>query len=141
MNLRTSDLEEQDLRAALETSARRWAAGTAVRVQVDVSRVQCKIPEALEQHLLRIAQEAVTNALKHAKAQTIWVELEARASMLRLRVRDDGQGFDPSASFSIVGGHFGILGMRERAARLGGKLHLASGPGSGTHIEVSVPFA
>jgi ligand-binding sensor domain-containing protein/two-component sensor histidine kinase len=141
MDLRTSDLEQRDLLAALEASARRWVAGTSVNVEVDVSRVNRKIPEHLEQNLLRIAQEAVTNALKHARARTIWVEVEDQERALRLRVRDDGQGFDPPVTFSSVGGHFGILGMRERAARLGGKFNLASRPGSGTQVEVSVPFA
>jgi ligand-binding sensor domain-containing protein/two-component sensor histidine kinase len=141
MDLRMSDLEQQDLLAALEASAHRWVAGTSVNVQVDVSRVNRKIPEHLEQNLLRIAQEAVTNSLKHARAATIWVEMEAQGRALQLRVRDDGQGFDPPGTFSFLGGHFGILGMRERAARLGGKFVLASRPGSGTQVEVSVPLA
>jgi ligand-binding sensor domain-containing protein/two-component sensor histidine kinase len=141
MDLRTSDLEQQDLLGALEASTHRWVAGSAVNVRVDVSRVTRKIPEDLEQNLLRIAQEAVANALKHAHASTIWVEVEAEDRALRLRVKDDGRGFEPPAAFSIVGGHFGILGMRERAERLGGKFHLASCPGSGTQVEVRVPFA
>jgi signal transduction histidine kinase len=146
MDLRTSELEEQDLRAALAESAHRWAAGSAVKVQVDVSGMPPHLPEDLEQNLLRIAQEAVANALKHAHAQTIWVELEwleleREGPALRLRIRDDGRGFEPSGAFSIRDGHFGILGMRERAERLGGIFDFASHPGSGTQVEVRVPIA
>jgi signal transduction histidine kinase/ligand-binding sensor domain-containing protein len=141
MDLRTSELEQQDLPAALETSARHWVAGSSVDVRVDVSGVSQKIPEDLEQNLLRIAQEAVANALKHARARIIWVELEAEDCALRLRVKDDGRGFEPSGAFSITAGHFGILGMQERAKRVGGKFDLTSSPGSGTQVEVRVPFA
>jgi signal transduction histidine kinase/ligand-binding sensor domain-containing protein len=141
MDLRTSELEQQDLTVALDAAAHRWVAGNSVNVHVDVSGVNQKIPEELEQNLLRIAQEAVANALKHAHARTIWIELEAEHRALWLRIKDDGQGFEPSGAFSIVGGHFGILGMQERAERLGGKFALASHPGSGTQVEVRVPFA
>jgi signal transduction histidine kinase len=69
------------------------------------------------------------------------VDLAAEDRALHLRIKDDGRGFEPSGGFSIVGGHFGILGMRERAERLGGRFDLASRPGSGTQVEVRVPFA
>jgi ligand-binding sensor domain-containing protein len=141
MDLRTSELERQDLPAALETSAHHWVAGSSVDVRVDVSGVSRKIPENLEQNLLRIAQEAVANALKHANARTIWVKLEAEDCALRLRIKDDGRGFKPSGAFSILGGHFGILGMQERAQRVGGNFDLTSSPGFGTQVEVMVPFA
>jgi signal transduction histidine kinase len=56
-------------------------------------------------------------------------------------VSDDGEGFEQSEAFSEIGGHFGLLGMRERAERLGGELHLASQPGQGTKVEVTVPLS
>ena len=88
---------------------------------------------------MRIAQEAVANALKHAKARNISVELEGMNHALRLRVKDDGEGFEPSP-LSTLAGHYGILGMRERAERLGGTFDLESGPGAGTLVEVTVPL-
>jgi len=100
-----------------------------------------KLSEDVEQHLLRIAQEAVTNALKHAGARMIRVELAVEDRKLRLRVKDDGRGFEPSRAFSVIGGHFGILGMRERAERLGGELDLSSQLGLGTQVEVTVPLS
>jgi signal transduction histidine kinase len=94
----------------------------------------------MEQHLLRIAQEAVTNALKHASARRIGVKLHREARKLYLRVVDDGRGFDQKDAFSTRGGHFGLIGMRERAERMGGELRLASHPGEGTELEVTVPL-
>jgi signal transduction histidine kinase/ligand-binding sensor domain-containing protein len=141
MDLRTTELENQDLPAALEASARRWAAGSSVDVQLQITGVQQKLPAELELNLLRIAQEAVANAMKHARASMIRVELAMEGRSLRLGVKDDGQGFEPAGTFSLIGGHFGIVGMRERAQRLGGRFSLSSSPGSGTEVEVSVPLA
>jgi signal transduction histidine kinase len=98
------------------------------------------LPEEFEQHLLRIAQEAVTNVLKHAGARNIWIKLHTEARKLYLRIVDNGHGFEQQDAFSSVGGHFGLIGMRERAERLGGELHLASHPGEGTEVEVTVPL-
>jgi two-component sensor histidine kinase len=141
MDLRTTELQGQDLPVALEAAARRWVAGSRVDVRVNVLSVQCKLSADREQNLLRIAQEAVANAVKHATANVIWLELTLEKDLLKLRVKDDGKGFEPLNTFSVSGGHFGIVGMRERAERLGGKFNLASQPGSGTQVEVSVPIA
>ena len=116
MDLRASALEGQDLPAALTQAARQWTAGSPVKVHVDVEGPSRKLPEEMEQHLLRIAQEAV-------------------------RVADDGEGFEQTDAFSEIGGHFGLLGMRERAERLGGELQLHSEPGEGTEVEVTVPLS
>ena len=90
--------------------------------------------------MLRIAQEAVTNVLKHAGASKIWVKLHMEARRLFLRIVDNGRGFEQQDAFSSQGGHFGLIGMRERAERLGGELRLASQPGGGTEVEVKVPL-
>jgi signal transduction histidine kinase len=140
MDLRTSTQDKPRLQEALQASAHRWVAGSSVDLQMDLPGDLRELPHEVEQNLLRIAQEAVANVLKHAKARVIWVKLEIRDRVLRLHVRDDGQGFEPSGALSIADGHFGILGMRERAQRLGGKFALESHPGSGTQIEVSVPL-
>jgi signal transduction histidine kinase len=140
MDLRASMLEGQDLPTALQSGARLWTAGSAVEVEVDISGQPAGLPQDFEQHLLRIAQEAVANALKHAGANKIWVKLHLEARKLYLRIKDDGRGFDQEGAFASLGGHFGLLGMRERAERLGGQLRLASHPGEGTEVEVSVPL-
>jgi len=140
MDLRASALEGQDLAAALESGARMWTAGSGVEVKVDVSGTEKPLPQEMEQHLLRIAQEAVTNVLKHAGASQIWVKLHMEARKLFLRIVDNGHGFDQQDVFASRGGHFGLIGMRERAERLGGELRLASHPGEGTEVEVKVPL-
>jgi signal transduction histidine kinase len=140
MDLRASVLEGQDLAAALESSTRLWTAGSGVDVDVDVSGPRTTLTEEAEQQLLRIAQEAVTNALKHAGASRIRVKLDLETRRLFLRIVDNGRGFEQQDAFSSQGGHFGLIGMRERAERLGGELRLASQPGGGTEVEVKVPL-
>ena len=141
MDLRASALEGQDLPAALSEAARQWTAGTPVEVHVDVAGEGRKVPEEMEQNLLRIAQEAVANTVKHAHANEVRIRLEMVNGRLKLSVADDGRGFEQTNAFSEAGGHFGLLGMRERAKRLGGELQLRSEPGQGTRVEVTVPLA
>jgi two-component system NarL family sensor kinase len=141
MDLRASALEGQDLAAAIEAGTRMWTAGSGVHVDVMVeAAAPCELPQEMEQHLLRIAQEAVTNVLKHAEASKIWVKLNMEARKLNLRIVDNGRGFEQEDVFQSRGGHFGLMGMRERAERLGGELHLSSHPGEGTKVEVVVPL-
>lgn len=140
MDLRAGALEGQDLAAALQSGTRMWTAGSGVELDVAVTGAPAEIPQDMEQHLLRIAQEAVTNVLKHAGASRIAIKLHTEARKLYLRIVDNGRGFDQQGVFSSLGGHFGLIGMRERAERLGGELHLASQPGGGTEVEVTVPL-
>jgi len=140
MDLRASVLEGQDLAAALESGTRMWTSGSGVDVAVDVSGGEAHLSQEMEQHLLRIAQEAVTNVLKHAGASKIGVALHTEARKLSLRIVDDGRGFEQQDAFSASDGHFGLIGMRERAERMGGELRLASHPGEGTEVQVEVPL-
>ena len=141
MDLRSAALNNQDLSAALQSGARNWTEGSAVDVEVDVRGDLRTLPEDVEQHLLRIAQEAVTNALKHARPRKITVKLLREGHNLTLRVSDNGCGFEPEDAFVGMGGHFGLIGIRERAERIGGELRLESQPGHGTQVEVSVPLS
>jgi signal transduction histidine kinase/ligand-binding sensor domain-containing protein len=141
MDLRASALEGHDLPAALSEAAQQWTAGSPVRVHVDVDGEPRGLPGDLEQQLLRIAQEAVTNSVKHAHAQEVHIRLVCEDRKVTLLVADDGQGFEGTDSLWESGGHFGLLGMRERAERLGGQLQLHSTPGHGTDIEVKVPLS
>ncbi len=140
MDLRSSVLENQDLAAALEAGTRLWTAGAPVDVTVDVTGAPVKLKEDVEQHLLRIAQEAVTNVVKHARATKIAIKLHRDTRKLRLRIVDNGRGFEHGDAFSSRDGHFGLIGMRERAERMGGELRLDSHPGEGTQVEVMVPL-
>jgi signal transduction histidine kinase/ligand-binding sensor domain-containing protein len=140
LDLRASVLEGRDLAAALNSGAQMWVSGSGVEVEVDISGERRSLPEEMEQHLLRIAQEAVTNVLKHSGASKICVKLHTEARKIYLRIADNGKGFEQQEAFSAAGGHFGLIGMRERAERLGGELRLASHPGEGTELEVTVPL-
>src|SRR5215831_10297580 len=140
MDLRASALDGQDLAQAIESGNKQLTAGSGVDVTVEVTGPVKELPQDMEQHLLRIAQEAVTNVLKHAQASRIWVKLHLEAKRLFLRITDDGRGFDQANAFTSRGGHFGLLGMRERAERLGGQLKLESHPGEGTEVEITVPL-
>jgi len=141
MDLRASALEGHNLPSALSEAANQWTAGSAIQIRVDVEGENRPLPEETEQHLLRIAQEAVTNAVKHAQASHVRIHLEMAGRSLSLRVADDGRGFEQDEAFSEVGGHFGLLGMRERAERLGGELKLHSELGQGTEVAVTVPLS
>jgi signal transduction histidine kinase/ligand-binding sensor domain-containing protein len=139
MDLRAPAVDEHDLPSALPAAARRWAAGSPASLDVQVSGTGARLPQEAGQNLMRIAQEAVTNAIKHAGAQHISVSLIVEDRTLKLSVCDDGCGFEPDGVFSALDGHFGLLGMRERAQRLGGELRLESSPGRGTRVEVRAP--
>jgi signal transduction histidine kinase len=89
-----------------------------------------------EQELYRIAQEALNNVLKHARARHVRVRLDLTSDRAVVEVADDGVGFEPSQH---AADGYGLPGMRERAERLGGTLHLESAPGAGTRVRVEAP--
>lgn len=98
------------------------------------------LDSATEHHLLRIVQEAVTNAVKHAEAKRLEVVLEYAADGVRLTVRDDGRGFRPDEVASGHGGNFGLPSFRTRAHTVGGSVEIDSRPGAGTTVRVWAPY-
>lgn len=140
MDLRSAALSDRDLAAALQSNARNWTTDAEVDVQVQVDGAFENLPEEVEHNLLRIAQEAVNNASKHAQASRIEVKLERAGNMVNLTVIDNGRGFRTEGTFETTGGHFGLIGIRERAERIGGEFSLQSQPDSGTEVAVSVPI-
>ena len=107
-----------------------------VRLKLDLDDCQRPLPADVEYNLLRIAQEAVLNAVKHSGARTLQVTLDSTAQHLRLSVRDDGTGFDEEDAPPL--GHYGLIGMKERAAQIGADFHLATARGRGTTVQVLV---
>ena len=97
----------------------------------------------MEYNLLRIAQEAVSNSVKHSRARSIEVALKSTARSLKLSVRDDGDGFAANSFATHNGtahpGHYGLVGMKERATHIGAHFELASEPGRGTTVRVELP--
>lgn len=137
-DLRSEGLECPELSAALPEIAARVTSAIETRVQVIGS--PRKLNPAMERNLLRIVQEALANAVKHSHAQAVDVELSYAPNSVALRVRDDGCGFDPESLSPAGSGHYGLIGMRERAERIGGHLTLHSKPGEGTELLVEVPI-
>jgi two-component system, NarL family, sensor kinase len=138
LDLRASPLEGKPLVEALGALGRALTSDTGVPVRVRADPDVALSPRA-EAELFRIAQEAMTNVRKHARASRVDLELRRTGHDVRLSVRDDGLGFDPRAA-STVDGH-GLLGMRERARLLGGRLRVRSRSGRGATIAATVPPA
>jgi two-component system NarL family sensor kinase len=141
MNLRSAALENGDLGSALAETARQMAADKPVDVQLKVSGSARPLPAKIENDLLRLGQEAITNSLKYSQARTIRIELDYRPGGISLRLRDDGQGFNPAENAGDAETHFGLLGMRERAKQMGANLSIQSQPGQGAEVVVEVALA
>jgi signal transduction histidine kinase len=97
------------------------------------------VGSTLEHHLLRIAQEAIANAVKHASATHLDIRLAFTGTNVRLVVGDNGRGFDPGTVLTGRAGHFGLRGLRSRAGKIGATLEIDSRPGAGTTITVTAP--
>jgi len=127
---------DEPLDTALAQAVEQVAARTGIRLVLDVSENVRVSPEVRE-GLIRIACEAVNNAANHSGARWVEVELDD-ADGLRLRIQDDGAGFDPTRVVAGARGGFGLTAMRERAEELGARLTIDTSPGGGTRIEVVV---
>ena len=134
-NLRPEALETEGLAAALSKQAASLRARHRIEVQTDLCD-EPDLPFEIKEALYRIAQEALHNTAKHARASRVDLRLQCAAKEVMLEVRDNGAGFDPSRSFP---GHLGLRSMRERAARAGGTLEIESAPRHGTSLRVRVP--
>jgi signal transduction histidine kinase len=138
-DLRPSHLDDLGLAAAL-----RWYAGelqgrVSLRVEVEVSGEARPLPSEVKTTLFRVVQEALTNVIKHAHAQSAIVQLAYKEGGVSLQVQDDGVGFMPGKVYPGNRPSWGLIGMEERAALLGGQFFLSSKPGLGTRVEVFIP--
>ncbi len=136
--LRAETLGSRDLPHALRAAGELLAANTGVDLQFSCAGAVRTFSPACESNVLRIAQEAVANALRHAAPRRISIELEYTPEALRLSVEDDGRGFDPALQPAREG-HFGLRGMAERAGEIGAAFAINSRPGEGARIAVAVP--
>jgi signal transduction histidine kinase len=139
MNLRAQELERGSLAEALAELGRQVTAGTGIAFHLEVRGTARSLGEAVENNLLRIGQECVTNAVRHARPGRIDAEVVFEPGRVSLRVKDDGQGFDAGQNAPSANGHFGWRGIRERAEQIKADVKVASCPGGGTAVEVSVP--
>ncbi|MEU5053646.1 GAF domain-containing sensor histidine kinase [Streptomyces sp. NPDC021096] len=137
VELRPAGLDEDGLVATLRTQVKVLDRAHTARVTFAACGVRA-LPAAQEEALLRVAQEALHNALRHSGASAVDVTLDRLGQGAALRVADDGRGFDPSA-VRRAGRHLGLVSMRDRAGGVGGTLTVVSEPGKGTTIEMEVP--
>jgi signal transduction histidine kinase len=138
LNLRGRECAPADLISALSTIGEDESEGTDAAFQLRIQGRQRSLTTDAKQQLFDIGREAIRNAYAHARAKRITVTVEYRWRTLRLEIRDNGQGFDPVVSEQIEG-HFGLLGMRERAAELHGALSITRLSEGGTTVSVTVP--
>lgn len=138
-DLRSRILEKEGLVAALrELATGVSAASGAPSVELVVVGDLPELPQGADFHILRVAQEAVGNAVKHAEARLVRMELTTTPEKVELGIRDDGKGFDVEARMNDPF-HFGVIGMHQRAERIGGTIHIASFPGQGCCVTLSLP--
>ena len=137
VELRPPVLDDFGLGAALERLTTAFGEQTGMSVQFESSLGDVRLPNDVETTLYRIVQEALTNVVKHAQAQTVSVVLSVADDSAAAVVQDDGQGFDPRST-RIDG--FGVEGMRERVVLLDGRLRVESRAGGGTTIAAEVPL-
>ncbi|MGE0454469.1 MAG: PAS domain-containing protein [Vicinamibacteria bacterium] len=136
LDLRPSLLDDLGLPAALRWYVDRQTRDAGIEGHVATNGIEERLPQEVEIACFRLAQEAVTNVLRHARARRVWVELRRSGAGVELRVRDDGAGFDTAEARARAasGACMGLSGMEERARLAGGRLEVASAPGSGTQV-------
>jgi signal transduction histidine kinase len=140
-DLRPSALDELGLGAALEALGERVSMGSAVEVEMNLDLISHpddspgRLVREIEDTVYRLVQEALNNALQHAEAGRARVDVTEGERRLKVRISDDGRGFDPSDASD----GFGLIGMRERITLAGGTLELASSPDDGTTIAAELP--
>ncbi|GFE17792.1 hypothetical protein Sgleb_58390 [Streptomyces glebosus] len=137
IELRPAALDEDGLVATLRSQAQVLDRAHSARVTFEAHGVRA-LPAAQEEAVLRVAQEALHNALRHSGAKTVEVSLARDGQGALLRIADDGCGFDPRA-VRRAGRHLGLVSMHDRAGGVGGKLTVESEPGKGTAVEMEVP--
>lgn len=139
MGLRTARREPTGLAADIGQAARQMADARNIRLKLRLHDAPRWLSPDMQYNLLRIAKEAVSNAVRHSGAASIEVALDCSPRQLALSVKDDGMGLDGNHLSSADAGHFGIVGMRERASDIGARFELTSRPGHGTTVSVVLP--
>ncbi|MEE9616749.1 MAG: PAS domain S-box protein, partial [Anaerolineae bacterium] len=142
LDLRPAALDELGLRAALEWHIERYQHRTGLQVILRQEAIPSQLPDPLATAVYRIIQETLTNVARHASAESVVVEVACVDRNLRVQVTDDGCGFDAATVLrtGLAEGHFGLVGLQERATLLGGKARIESAPGKGTRIAVELPL-
>ena len=139
-DLRSRALQQLDLPGAIGACSRRLTDGTGVRLIVGASGLVRRLPVLIEDNLLRIALEALTNVIKHSGAKAACIQLNYNSEMVALEIKDDGHGFAARTPAGPTNGHFGLLGITERVKRINGRVSILSARNEGTTIRVEIPL-
>jgi signal transduction histidine kinase len=139
MGLRSSAIESMSLEQALSCLVDEFAPGVGVQFRVFVIGQPKSLNSVIREQIYLIGREALINALRHSEATSIEAEVEYRPRWLRILVRDNGRGIDPKTVQSGRHAHWGLAGMRERAAGIGAQLRIRSRLGAGTEVEIWIP--
>lgn len=131
-DLRAQPLEDLGLPLAIRSLAQKIADRAEINLDMEIATNLPVLPPDVEQSLYRVAQEALENIVQHAGAKQIHLKLGEVENRIEITIQDDGQGFDPIKQ--VVGAHFGVSGMQERAATVGANLSIESHPGKGTTV-------
>jgi signal transduction histidine kinase len=137
--LRSRAAEQFNLVNAINVNSRQIANGAGIQMKIETSGEVLPLSEIIEENLLRICQEAITNVVKHAGAHVVNLNLNFEPQKVVLQIKDDGKGFTPETCAGPKDGHFGLLGIRERVQRMGGQVEITSAPDTGTTIQVEIP--
>lgn len=138
-DLRTPQNAADDLGLALRREAERFSRATGIPCAVEIA-LDAALPPRSNEHIQRIVAEALGNVAQHAEAGQVWVSAVQGAGGVEIAVRDDGVGFEVGAA-GAAAGHYGLVGMRERARLAGGELTVSSAPGQGTAVRLRLPAA
>ncbi len=141
--LRPDVVSREPLALALQRIGQSWSEESGLPLKLEVTGVEYPLPASIEVTLLKTAQEALVNVIKHSQAKCANLTLTYMEDEVILDVQDDGIGFDPSQAAAQAGidGGYGLLALRERASQLGGHLEVESAPGDGTTVVISLPVA
>jgi ligand-binding sensor domain-containing protein/signal transduction histidine kinase len=139
-DLRGRQTGDSGLSSEIERLAHQVAASSGFKLKLHVDHVPPMLPAGVEYNLVRIAQEALANAVKHSRGQSIKLSLRHKRNALGLSIVDDGLGFEPGGGSNSFPGHYGLIGMRERARDIGAALTIESSRG-GTAVRVTVPLS
>jgi signal transduction histidine kinase len=141
-DLRPSVLDDLGLAAAVRWLGERHLPPLGIAFRCEIEGLDERLPVEVETAVFRVVQEALMNVVRHARAETVLIQMERRDHQLEIEVEDDGRGFEPESVTTpeSSGRGLGLLGIRERVELLGGKVTIDSAPGQGTRVAVSVPI-
>jgi NarL family two-component system sensor histidine kinase YdfH len=137
-DLRATTLYPENLPESIEEEVRRFTATTGISCETSGLALLAKLPAPLGEQALRAISEGLTNVAKHARATHVWVGVKEENGICTIEVQDDGIGFDP-AVIATQAGHYGLIGLEERARLVEGCFAIVSAPGTGTTVRLAIP--